>query len=81
MREWRINHPSYSNEIEGEETTCVTRCYYSTCLEGEGTVKGRCGGNKSSFRLGMCQDITEPVPLCLTLKVFDLQRRDPAAGS
>lgn len=46
-----------------------------------GHSEGRCGRNKSSLRLDRCQDTAEPVPLCLTLKVFDLQQGDRAAGS
>ncbi len=46
-----------------------------------GHSEGRCGRNKSSLRLDWCQDTAERVPLCLTLKVFDLQQGDPAAGS
>lgn len=46
-----------------------------------GHSEGRCSRNKSSFRLDSCQDTAERVPLCLTLKVFDLQQGDPAAGS
>ena len=36
---------------------------------------------KSSLRLDRCHGTAERVPLCLTLKVFDLQQGDPAAGS
>lgn len=46
-----------------------------------GHSEGRCGRKKSSLTLDWCQDTTEPVPLCLTLKVFDLQQGDPAAKS
>lgn len=46
-----------------------------------GHGEGRCGRNKSSLRLDWCQGTAEWIPLCLTLKVFDLQQGDPAAGS